>query len=107
VDRVDVWLGFAGVEKQLVVVAAALAARGVGAQGEASVAAQLHGGGVPAQVAGRLAWGAAGTRGQGHGEGQQGKGLGLGHDEGPLFHCRLWRNARRSQGWRSACDVSF
>jgi hypothetical protein len=32
----------------------------------------LHAGGVPAQVAGRVAWGVAGAGGQGHGEGQQG-----------------------------------
>lgn len=71
-DRVDAWFGFAGVEEQLVVVAAALAARALDAQGQASVAAQLHARGVPAEVAGRVAWGVAGAGGQGHGEGQQG-----------------------------------
>ena len=63
-DRVDAWLGFAGVEKQLVVVAAALAAGAFGAQGQAVVAAQLHAGVVPAQVAGWVRRGAAGAAGQ-------------------------------------------
>jgi len=80
VDGIDVWLGLAGVEEQLVVVAAALAAGAFGAQGQAIVAAQLHAGGVPVQVAGVLWLGAAGAGGQGQGERQQGKGFGLGHD---------------------------
>ncbi len=81
-DRGNAWLAFARVEEQLVVVAAALAARAFGTQGQAVVAAQLHAGVVPAQVAvgvGRGAAGAAG-QGQGEGEGQQGEGFGSGHD---------------------------
>ena len=76
----DAWLAFTWVEKQLVVVAAALAAGAFGAQGQAVVAAQLHAGVVPAQVAVGVGRGAAGAAGQGQGEGQQGEGLGLGHD---------------------------
>ena len=79
-DGIDVWLGLAGVEEQLVVVAAALAAGAVGAQGQAVVAAQLHSWGVPAQVAGGLGRGAVAAGGQGEREGQQGEGFGLGHD---------------------------
>ena len=80
VDSVDAWLAFARVEEQLVVVAAALAAGAFGAQGQAVVAAQLHAGVVPAQVAVWVRRGTAGAAGQGQGEGQQGEGLGLGHD---------------------------
>lgn len=79
-DGGDARLGFARVEEQLVVVAAALAAGAFGAQGQAVVAAQLHARVVPAQAAGGVGSGAAGAAGQGEGEGQQGEGLGLGHD---------------------------
>lgn len=76
----DARLVFTRVEKQLVIIAAALAAWGFCAQGQAVVAAQLHAGVVPAQVAVGLGRGAAGTAGQGQGEGQQGEGVGSGHD---------------------------
>lgn len=79
-DGGDAWLGFAWVEEQLVIVAATLAARAFGAQGQAVVAAQLHAGVVPVQAAVGLGRGAAGAGGQGQGEAQQGEGLGLGHD---------------------------
>jgi len=74
----DARLAFARVEEQLVVVAAALAAGAFGAQGQAVVAAQLHAGVVPVQVAAGVGRGAAGTAGQG--EGQQGEEFGSGHD---------------------------
>ena len=80
VDGIDAWFAFAWVEEQLVVVAAALAAGAFGAQGQAVVAAQLHAGVVPAQVAVVVGRGAAGAGGQGQGESQQGEGFGLGHD---------------------------
>ena len=80
VDGVDAWLAFAGVEEQLVVVAAALAAGAFGAQGQAVVAAQLHAGVVPAQVAVVVRRGAAGAAGDGQGKGQQSEGFGSGHD---------------------------
>ena len=80
VDRGNAWLAFARVEEKLVVVAAALAARAFGTQGQAVVAAQLHAGVVPAQVAVGVGRGAAGAAGQGQGEGQQGERFGLGHD---------------------------
>lgn len=75
-DGVDVWLGLGRVEDQLVVVAAALAARGFGAQGQAFVAAQLHARVVPAEVAGFVMRRAAAAGGQGQGEGKQGEGFG-------------------------------
>jgi len=105
VEGGDVWFGLAGVEEQLVVVATALAAGVVGAQGEASVAAQLHAGVVPAEVAGGGVRGAAGAGGEGQGEGEQGEGLGLGHES--QVRCRIWRNARWPQGWQAARDVTF
>lgn len=80
VDGVDARLGFSRVEKQLVVVAATLAAGAFDAQGQAVVAAQLHAGGVPVQVAGRVRGRAVAAGAQSEGEGQQGKGFGLGHD---------------------------
>ncbi|MNI55399.1 hypothetical protein D3C73_1103480 [compost metagenome] len=81
-DGVDVGFGLGGVEEQLVVVATTLAAGAFYAKGQAVVAAQLHAGGVPVQVAGVLWRGAAaiGAGSQGQGEGQQGKGFGVGHD---------------------------
>ena len=80
-DGIDVRLGLGGVEKQLVVVAAALAARAFdGAQGQAVVAAQLHAGGVPIQVAAVGLGGAAGAGAQGQGAGQEDQGFGVGHD---------------------------
>ena len=83
-DCGDAWLAFTWVEEQLVVVAAALAARGFGAQGQAVVAAQLHAGVVPAEAAARVGRWVAGAGGEGQGEGQQGEGLGLGHGVGPV-----------------------
>ncbi len=79
-DGIDAWLGLTRVEKQLVVVAAALAAGAFDAQGQAVVATQLHAWGVPVQGAGVMGRRVAGAGGQGQGEGQQGKGLGLVHD---------------------------
>ena len=79
-DGVDVRLGLGGVEEQLVVVAAALAAGAFRAQGQAVVTAQLHAGSVPVQAGAVGLRGTAGARGQGQGAGQQGEGFGLGHD---------------------------
>lgn len=72
----DAWLAFTWVEKQLVVVAAALAAGAFGAHGQAVVTAQLHAGVVPAQVvAGVRRW-VLGAGRQGQGEAEQGEGFG-------------------------------
>lgn len=72
----DAWLAFTWVEKQLVVVAAALAAGAFGAHGQTVVTAQLHAGVVPAQVvAGVRRW-VLGAGRQGQGEAEQGEGLG-------------------------------
>jgi len=80
VDGVYAWLGLGGVEKQLVVVAAAFAAGLCDVQRQAAVAAELHGGGVPAEgFAGGVA-GGGGAAGYGEGEAEQGGGFDRDHD---------------------------